>query len=117
MKTKVTALIVLSVVGMVLALSLPGFAQTSDAGKKVFTDNKCNMCHSVESQGVTKTMASSKAPDLSNAGATHDAAWFTKYLKKETDLDGKKHVKPFTGKDEDLKALVDWLATLKKAAK
>jgi cytochrome c553 len=84
-------------------------------GKTLFTDNKCNTCHSIESQDVKKTMGSSKAPDLSDVGSKRNAQWITDFLQKKVDADGKKHPKGWTGKDEDLKTLADWLASLKKA--
>ena len=83
-------------------------------GKKVFIDAKCNTCHSIETQGITKTMAASKAADLSTVGADHNAEWLTKYLMKEEAKNDKKHVKAWTGKKEDLETLVKWLETLKK---
>ena len=86
------------------------------AGKTIFTDSKCNACHSIESQQITKKMASSKAPDLSDVGSKHDAEWITKWLKKEVTQDDKKHPGTWNGKDEDLKTLSEWLATLKKPA-
>ena len=118
MRAKVVTLVVFLFVGFV-ALTLSGYVsgQAADAGKKVFTDAKCNMCHSVESQGITKATPGGKVVDLSDAGATHDAAWFEKYLKKQEAVNDKKHMKEFTGKEEDLKALSTWLAALKKAAK
>jgi mono/diheme cytochrome c family protein len=91
------------------------------AGKKVFLDSKCNMCHQVESQGIMKKGATSMVPpaeikggsDLSNVGEK-GGEWITKYLKKEVDLNEKKHSKTWSGKEEDLTALVKWLETLKK---
>ncbi|MCI0412739.1 cytochrome c [bacterium] len=85
------------------------------AGKKIFMENKCNSCHSIESQAITKKLASSKAPDLSNVGSEHKADWITKYLNKEETKNDKKHSKAWTGKKEDLETLVKWLETLKKA--
>ena len=92
-------------------------ATSESAGQKLFVAKKCNTCHSIESQKVTKKLASSKAPDLSDLGKDHDAEWITKWLNKEVDLDGKKHSSSWTGTPEDEKTLADWLATLKKEAK
>lgn len=91
--------------------------QSAPAGQKLFVDNKCNTCHSVTSAQIEKKMAAAKGTDLSNAGATHDAAWFTKWLNKEVDLEGKKHPASVKLPDADLKTLVDWLATLKTKTK
>lgn len=86
-----------------------------NAGQQVFLDNKCHMCHSVESLEIERTSTSEKmqAADLSNVGAEHDAAWLAKYIKKEVQLDEEDHKKTWKGSDEELKAVADWLATLK----
>ena len=86
-------------------------AQSKD-GKTVFAEQKCDMCHSVNSLGLASKKKSG-AVDLSNVGADGDAQFFAKYLKKETDLNGKKHPAQFKGSDEDLTILAEWLATLK----
>ena len=90
-------------------------AGAADApGKTVFTAQKCTMCHSVDSQQIAQTskMAGS---DLSDVGATRDAAWLTQYLKKEVaNGGGKKHSKEWKGTEAELEQLVDWLVTLKK---
>jgi len=99
-------------------VAIAPIAKAADAapdGAKLFVDKKCNSCHSIDSQKITKKLASSKAPDLSNIGATQNAEWLTKWLNKEVDLDGKKHPAVWSGKPEEQKALVDWLATLKTA--
>lgn len=85
-----------------------------DPGKAIFLDQKCNMCHSVEAAGIPKK-PTGKSTDLSAIGATKTADWFVKYLKKEEMVDGKKHAKGFTGKDEDLQTLAKWLGSLKGA--
>lgn len=96
-------------------LATAAFAQEEPAGKKLFVDNKCNMCHSITSASVDKKMASAKGPDLSNLGADHDAAWITKWLNKEVDLEGKKHPATVKMADADMKTMVDYLASLKTA--
>jgi mono/diheme cytochrome c family protein len=82
-------------------------AATSD-GKQVFLDQKCNLCHAVSSAGIAPT-GKIKAPDLAGLASKEDPAWITKFLKKEVDKKGKKHIKPFTGSAEDLAAVVAWL--------
>jgi mono/diheme cytochrome c family protein len=84
------------------------------AGQKLFLDKKCNTCHSVDSAKIEKKMASSKAPDLSDIGSTKDAAWITKWLNKEVELNGKKHMPTWSGTADEQKTLVDWVASLKK---
>jgi mono/diheme cytochrome c family protein len=87
---------------------------SESAGKTIFLAGKCNTCHSIESMQIAKKISSSKAPDLSNEGSKHNAEWIAKWLKKEETLNGKKHLGTFNGKDEDLKTLSEWLASLKK---
>jgi mono/diheme cytochrome c family protein len=94
---------------------------TSD-GKSIFVSNKCNGCHSIQAQGVSKVAgetvnASTQPPDLSGVGLKHNAAWITKYLKKQETLDGEKHLKKFKGSDEDLATLTAWLESQKKKSK
>jgi mono/diheme cytochrome c family protein len=103
-------------------ICLPTAQSDETPGAKIFMAQKCNTCHSIESQQIAKTaktvpssMAKNPPPDLSNIGADQTLDWITKFLKKEVMLHDKKHPKSFTGKDEDLKTLAEWLATLKKA--
>jgi mono/diheme cytochrome c family protein len=84
------------------------------AGKTIFLDNKCNTCHSIDSLSITKKMASSKAPDLSNVGSEKKAEWIVKWLKKEETLHEKKHLATFKGTEDDMKTVAAWLETLKK---
>jgi cytochrome c5 len=103
----------LIVVALLVVFSVVATAAAPD-GKAVFASQKCSLCHSVQSAGIERTVKSSKAQDLSNTGAERDAAWLTKWLKKQEMLDGKAHQKAFTGSDAELSALVSWLGTLKK---
>lgn len=83
--------------------------------KALFVDNKCNSCHSITKANVMRKggTQSTKIPDLSSVGAKHDAEWLTKWLKKEVDLNGKKHTIPWKGTDDQLATLTTWLETLK----
>jgi mono/diheme cytochrome c family protein len=85
-------------------------------GKQIFLGQKCNMCHSVSSEGITPT-SKIKAPDLAGLASKEDPAWITKFLKKEADKNGKKHIKPFTGSGEELAAVVAWLQKQTEPAK
>jgi cytochrome c1 len=88
------------------------FATNPDGdGKKIFIDNKCNMCHNVKSEGIESKK--SDAVDLSTVGDDKTVEFLNKYLKKETKLNDKDHKASFKGNDDDLKVLVDWLLTLK----
>ncbi len=97
------------------------FAQEAEpAGKKLFIDQKCNVCHSVKSQNIEKKGPPVKAgdknapPDLSTVGNEKSAEWITKFLNKQEMLNNKKHPKNLTLKPEEMKSLTDWLASLKK---
>jgi len=82
-------------------------------GKDIFLNNKCNMCHSVNSMKIESKMAN-KYPDLSEVGKkglkTED---LKKFLMKESDMNGKKHAIKFKGDAAELDTLVNWLQTLK----
>ncbi len=108
---------ILIYLGLVVTIvALYGFAFTiaddkSDDGKKVFVDNKCNMCHTVTVAGIESKK--SDATDLSVVGKDRTVEFLTKYLKKEAKLNDKDHKSSFKGTDEDLTKLVEWLSTLK----
>ncbi|HXO18286.1 MAG TPA: c-type cytochrome [Thermoanaerobaculia bacterium] len=87
--------------------------EPTDAGKAVFLKEKCGLCHAVKSQGLERTLKTSKAKDLSNVGVEREAAWIEKWLKHEEAIDGKKHEKVWKGSDQDLANLIQWLGTLK----
>ncbi len=95
-------------------------AETEPAGKKLFIDSKCNICHSIQAQGIAKKGAAVKPgdkkapPDLSTVGDQRSADWIAKFVTKKETLNEKKHPKGWTGKEEDLKTLSEWLASLKK---
>jgi len=109
---------ILIYLGLVVAIvALYGFAFTfatdeGPDGKQIFLDKKCTMCHSIESAGIESTKKSG-ANDLSTVGNNVEADFITKYLLKEEKNDDKAHKTKFNGTDEELKALVDWLLTLK----
>ena len=108
---------ILIYIGLIVAIvALYGFAftiasQGEDDGKKIFVDNKCNMCHTVKSVGIESKK--SDATDLSTVGKDKTTEFLMKYLKKETKLNDKDHKSSFKGTDDELKTLVDWLLTLK----
>ncbi|HYN23171.1 MAG TPA: cytochrome c [Thermoanaerobaculia bacterium] len=83
-------------------------------GKAIFLAQKCNLCHSVSTAGIAATTKSEKmkGPDLVNI--KHDAKLLNGFLRKTADVNGKKHVKGFTGSDEELGALMAWLQAQKK---
>ena len=52
-------------------------------------------------------------PDLSAVGADAKPGFIAKFLAKETDLHGKKHMGTFKGTDDEQKTLVSYLESLK----
>jgi len=93
-------------------LSVSSNASFDDpGGKKIFKTEKCNTCHAVSTVGIAAKTKSEKlmGPDLVNLAEAYEAEWIVNYLRKEADLDGRTHKKPFKGTDEELQALVDWL--------
>jgi mono/diheme cytochrome c family protein len=111
----VTTLFSFALFGVAPLRAADAGAATLD-GKQIFLDQKCNMCHSVSSAGITPT-SKIKAPDLAGLASKEDPAFLTKFLKKAADKNGKKHIKPFTGSDEELAAVVAWLQKQTEAAK
>jgi mono/diheme cytochrome c family protein len=108
----------LAVALFALLASAPGTASAAEPkvldGKQIFLAQKCNLCHAVSSAGIQMTMKSSKAPDIAGAVVKKDAQAINNYLRKKTDMNGKKHPKDFTGSDEELGALIAWLQTQEK---
>lgn len=104
-------------VALIVVPAAPSAAADEAAkdGKTVFLEQKCNLCHAIQSQAVERKVKSSKAPDLSNVGSERDAAWIERWLKKEELLHGKKHEKNYQGSDADRATVAAWLATLKQA--
>lgn len=91
---------------------LIGFALAQNNSEKtIFVNQKCNLCHSLSTQGIeAKTMSERlKGPDLVNLASKHKSKWISRYLKKKVKMNGKLHKTSFKGTDEELQALVDWL--------
>lgn len=89
-----------------------GFAQKKGA-KELFTDNKCNMCHSVPKADIKSKMPT-KYPELPNKIAKETKIDdLVKFIKQETKLNGKKHGLKFKGNDEELKSILKWLQEIK----
>lgn len=85
-------------------------------GKSIFVTQRCDKCHSVESAGIVRsaTPPGKLPPDLSSTGLRHNAAWFSGWLMKTEELNGKKHIKKWSGTPADLATESAWLATLKR---
>jgi len=102
----------------VLALSaaLAGSAVAQDAkaqGEKVFTDQKCSLCHSIAGKGNAKG-------SLDEVGSTLSAddirAWIVdaKGMTAKTHAPRKPEMRAYTLPKEDVDALVTYLSSLKK---
>ncbi len=97
------------------ATSQPAPSQVEvPAGQMAFEAQKCNLCHAVSNHGIERRTKSEKmqARDLAGLGEDFDRTSVEKYLRQEESLEGEKHKKPFKGTDEELQAILDWLATL-----
>lgn len=116
MKRTVGFTLTVLVFAMLLATlySSAGSAAAAPDGKAIFLAQKCNMCHSVPTAGIERTVKSEKVagPDLVNIKA--DAGALSKFLRKQAEIDGKKHGKAFAGSDEELAAVIAWIQSQKK---
>lgn len=104
---------------LVIAITNVWTTPPQDANTKaIFLQYNCNSCHSIQSQGIARSdnsPAKARYPDLSGVGLRHNAAWLKGWLLKTTELNGKKHMKKFTGPAAELQSLTTWLATLKRS--
>ena len=97
-------------------IGLAASAQAQDkvaAGQKVFTDQKCGVCHSVGDKGNKKGPLDSVASKLSEADLR---AWITdaKGMTAKTKAPRKPEMKAFTLPKDEVDGLVAYLQTLKK---
>jgi hypothetical protein len=104
---------ILLVVLFISIMVIAGNADGNSTGKDVFLNAKCNMCHSITSQSIEAKKKSDNTPDLSNIGSKAKANDLKTYLKKESELNEKKHPVAFRGEEGDFDVLVTWLMTLK----
>ena len=130
---------------LVLLLAVPGaaFAQSvQEKGIAVFIEKRCYTCHTVKAEAAQIDAAKAafaqskgvelkesdgdkdaKGGDLSNIGASKDAAWLATFLKDPEGyfldtpeckkLAKQKDRKKFKGTDAELQDLTAWLVTLK----
>lgn len=116
MKLLIALLMGLFLIGSAVAQEKAVKEAPASKGKQIFVEKKCVGCHSIEAEGLTKKTPSttkSGPPDLSAVGADVKPGFIAKYLSKEADLHGKKHMMKFAGSDEDLKTLASYLEGLK----
>jgi mono/diheme cytochrome c family protein len=102
--------------GAVLAafIVLPALlsAQDIEKGKAVYTANKCQTCHAIEGKGNKKFPLDGVGKKLSAADIS---LWITDPKAMEAKLAEKPkiHMKAYKLADEDLKALVGYMQSLK----
>jgi len=96
--------------GAILVLGFSFSSFDDPEAQRLFIDN-CVKCHSVSTVGIEAENKTGKMAggDLVNLGESYEAGFLFAYARKEADLDGKTHKKPFKGTDEELQAIVDWL--------
>jgi cytochrome c551/c552 len=101
-----------------LSISFMNTANSTEAkdGKTIFEEAKCATCHSIDSQGVETRKKTPKTVDLSKLHGDHDAAFWMGYLKKDENLNDKKHPIAFKGDDADLEIMINWLIANSNAA-
>ena len=128
MTRRITSLFLICAFVVALAASgaLGQAAAPAKDGKALFTEYKCNTCHTITSQAIVKkedkseesdSKSKKKPPDLSAVGKKRTAVWMTKYLNKLETIDKEKHPKKFKGTEAELKTLTTWLETLKSDKK
>jgi mono/diheme cytochrome c family protein len=99
---------------MGLAAGSAAFAQDAKVtrGQKVFTDQKCSLCHSIGGHGNAKGPLDDVGSKLS---ADEIRQWITnaKEMTAKTKATRKPEMKQFTLPKDDVDALVAYLQTLK----
>ena len=99
--------------GVALVGVVSASAQSADAGQKVYTAQKCNLCHSVAGVGNKKGALDGIGSKLSGDDVR---AWITDAptMAAKAKADRKPPMKAYTLPKEDLDALVGYLQGLKK---
>ena len=100
--------------GLLAAVCVGAEETAQPAGKAAFLKNKCNMCHAVPAAEIEAKTKSEKMKGADLGGVIEtDFEVIAAYLRKQGNLGGKNHKKVFKGTDEELQAILDWLASLK----
>lgn len=103
--------------GTLTAVAVPAFAQNpalAERGMKLYTDQKCSMCHSIAGKGNPKGILDDVGARLSADDLRH---WLVnpQEMRDKAKHDRKPLMKSFTSlSKDDLDALVAYLQTLKK---
>ena len=104
----------IALAALALLAALPAGAQDlKTKGEKIFTDQKCSLCHSVAGKGNVKGPLDDVGTKLQPADIR---AWITdaKGMTAKTGATRKPEMKQFTLEKDDVDALVAYLTTLKK---
>ena len=89
-------------------MASPAAAQDAKAGEKVYTAQKCQVCHSIAGKG-------SKANPLDGVGGKLSADEIKKWIVSPKDMKADTKMKAYPSLTaEDLDALVTYLSSLKK---
>jgi mono/diheme cytochrome c family protein len=101
---------------VVLSVSGAASAAAQDAktrGEKVFADQKCALCHSIDGKGNAKGPMDEA---LSKLSADEIRAWITdaKGMTEKTKATRKPAMKQYSLPKEDVDALVAYLSSMKK---
>jgi mono/diheme cytochrome c family protein len=103
-----------AVLGLVAASATPARAQDAKAkGEKVYTDQKCSLCHSIGGHGNAKGPLDEVGTKLS---ADEIRGWITdaKGMTAKTKAPRKPEMKQYTLPKDDVDALVVFLQAQKK---
>jgi cytochrome c5 len=108
-----TLSVLIAVVLLAILYSGPASGAAPD-GKTLFLAQKCNMCHNVPAAGIERTVKSEKmaGPDLVNLKV--EAATLAKVLRRQEEVNGKKHPKELKGSDEEVNSVITWILSQKK---
>ena len=103
--------------GVALCVGLAATAAAQDAkvakGEKLFTDQKCSMCHAIGDKGNKKGPLDGVATKL-KADEIREWIMDAKGMTAKTKATRKPEMKAFTLPKDDVDALVAYLGTLKK---
>ena len=96
-----------------LGLAAPLLAQETKAGEKLYTEQKCSLCHSIAGKGNAKGPLDDVGTKLK---ADEMRAWLTdaKGMTAKTNATRKPEMKAYTLEKSEVDSLVAYLSTLKK---
>ena len=83
-------------------------------GSKAFQEHKCNLCHAVPAAAIEAKTKSEKMLGPAFSGELPEVAFgdLAAYLRKRSARAGVEHKREFKVSDEELQAILDWLAEL-----